>query len=55
MTAGPATILAFFAALLGTLAWFIGKRLAFPDWLVTFLLVFFTALVILAGPLVHLP
>lgn len=55
MTFGPASGLALVAAILGTLAWFVGKRLALPDWAVTFLLVFFTALVILAGPLIKLP
>ena len=55
MTFGPASILAFIAAVLATLAWFIGKRLALPDWAVVLVTGFFLALVVLAGPLIHLP
>lgn len=55
MTFGPASILALVAALLTTIAWFIGKRLALPEWATMFLFGFFLAIVILAGPLIKLP
>ncbi len=55
MTIGPATIMAIIAAVLATLLWWIGKRLALPEWLCMFLFGVGLALVILAGPLIRLP
>lgn len=55
MTIGPATIMAIVAAVLATLLWWIGKRLALADWACMFLFGVALALVVLAGPLVRLP
>ena len=55
MTIGPATSLALVASVLATLAWFLGKRLALPEWVCMLLFGLFLALVVLAGPLIKLP
>lgn len=55
MSVGPATIMALVAAVLATLIWWIGKRIALPDWACMLLFGLFLALVILAGPLIKLP
>lgn len=55
MTVGSATISALVAAVLATLLWWIGKRLALPEWACILLFGVGLALVILAGPLIRLP
>ena len=55
MSIGPATIMAIIAAALATLLWWVGQRIALPDWLCMFLFGVGLALVILAGPLIRLP
>lgn len=55
MTVGPAFILALAAAVLATLAWWVGNRLALPGWVNMLLFGLVLALVIVAGPLVRLP
>ena len=55
MTVGSATLLALAAAVLATLAWWIAKRLAAPDWVAMLVYGLLLALVIIAGPLVKLP
>lgn len=52
---GSATISALVAAALATLLWWIGTRLALPDWACMLLFGVGLALVILAGPLIRLP
>lgn len=57
MTFGPATVLAFAAAVLATLVWYLvsSPRPAFNPTLATFLFGLLLALVVLAGPLVRAP
>ena len=55
MTIGPATILAIIAAVLATLLWWMGKRLALADWLCMLLFGIGLAVVVIAGPLIRLP
>lgn len=55
MSIGPATLLAIVAAALGTLLWWIGKRVAFPDWACMLLFGIGLAVVVIAGPLIKLP
>ncbi len=55
MSVGPATIMAIIAALLATLLWWVGGKLALPAWGCMLLFGIGLALVILAGPLIKLP
>ena len=56
MTFGPAFVLAFAAAILATLAWWLlSNRPPFAPTLATFVFGLLLALVIVAGPLIHLP
>lgn len=55
MTIGSATLTALAAALLATLAWWIAKRLALPEWACMLLFGLLLVLVVLAGPLIALP
>jgi hypothetical protein len=56
MTFGPAFILAFAAAVLATLLWWLlSNRPPFSPTLATFVFGLVLALVIVAGPLVNLP
>lgn len=55
MTFGSATITALAAALLATLAWWITRRLALPEWACMFVFGLFLVIVVLAGPLIRLP
>ena len=56
MTFGPATILAFAAAVLATLCWWFVRRPATTsETLAAFVFGLVLASVILAGPLLHLP
>lgn len=54
MSFGPATVIAFAAAALATLVWWLAKG-RLPDWACLFLFGLILVLVILAGPLVRLP
>jgi hypothetical protein len=47
--------MAIIAAVLATLLWWVGHRIALPDWLCMFLFAVALAVCILAGPLIRLP